>query len=572
VVLALQNASLSQELSSTEQQLEQILDTLDAAITVRDRHGRMVYSNQAAADLLKLPDPDAVKAEPPGALMDRFDVYTEEGDPVDLADLPGTRLLAGETMPPAITVRNVVKATGEERWLLNKATGVLDADGRILMAVNLIDDVTETKRNEVAQSLLAKGARAIAEAPDLPKTLQAIARAAVPGLADWASVDLLTPSGSIETVAIAHRDPDKVRLGWNLRTRWPVQADAPDGLPAVIRTGVPQLVREISEEMLVAGALDGQHLEVLRAVGLNSVMIAPIRVGNRRLGALSFVSSTSRRFDERDLQLAMDLGAQAGIIINHAQLHAEQAHIAHTLQAGLIPEALPRFEGWSLSAAYRAAGVANEVGGDFYDVIEFDGGWAAIIGDVAGKGAQAAAVTAIARHTLAAITIATGDAAYAVEILNRRLRERGEGASRLCTIAVAVVSEVGRMTVISAGHPLPLLRHEGGVTPVGDPGPLLGFVDDLNIRAVEIPFEAGDQLVLYTDGVLDAVGEDGRFGEERLRSAMRSNPDATGGESAVQLLETIERFLVGEQNDDIAILSLARTRAPVGAEVGAGAL
>src|SRR5204863_6844380 len=108
---------------------------------------------------------------------------------------------------------------------------------------------------------------------------------------------------------------------------------------------------------------------------------------------------------------------------NHAQLHAEQAHIAHTLQSGLIPDTLPEFNGWKLSAAYRAAGHANEVGGDFYDVVEFDGGWAAIIGDVTGKGAPAAALTALARHTLAAIIIATGDPRYAFEILNRRLRE-----------------------------------------------------------------------------------------------------------------------------------------------------
>ena len=97
MALALDNAVLSQELSSTEQQLETILGTVEAGIIVRDRHGRMVYANQAAADILRLPDPEAIKSFPPGLLMDRFDVYSEHGDPIDLTDLPGSRILSGMT-------------------------------------------------------------------------------------------------------------------------------------------------------------------------------------------------------------------------------------------------------------------------------------------------------------------------------------------------------------------------------------------------------------------------------------------------------------------------------------------
>ena len=101
------------------------------------------------------------------------------------------------------------------------------------MAVNLIEDVTETKRNEIAQRLMARTARTLAEASSPSDTLQAIADAAVPGLADWAGVDLVDATGRIQTRAIAHRDPDKVRLGWELRARWPPTADEPEGLGAV---------------------------------------------------------------------------------------------------------------------------------------------------------------------------------------------------------------------------------------------------------------------------------------------------------------------------------------------------
>jgi serine phosphatase RsbU (regulator of sigma subunit)/PAS domain-containing protein len=560
VGLALDNAVLSAELSTAEQQLHVILGSVDAAVTVRDRHGRMVYANQAAANLLKLPDPEAVLAHAPGGLMARFDVYTEDGEPVDINGLAGTRLLLGESAPDAMVVRNVVKATGEERWLLNKATAVVDPDGEILMAVNLIEDITETKRHEIAQRLMAETLRTLAEKPDLPSTLQAIADAAVPSLADWASVDMVQESGAIRTLAIAHRDPEKVRQGWYLNQRWPADHDESRGLGAVIRTGEPVLIHEITEEMLARRAQDPEHLGILREVGLNSAMIAPIRSGERILGALTFVSSTSRRFDERDLELACDLGRQAGVIVDSAELQAAQSHIAQTLQAGLIPRSLPAVEGWELSSAYRAAGRAVEVGGDFYDLLPFDGGWAALIGDVVGKGTEAAALTALARHTLAAIVAATGDLAYALQVLNRRLRERSDDYRSLCTVAAAVVTNDDQITILSAGHPLPLLRRGVAAWPVGRPSPMLGFVDDVELLSTPVQVDPGDQLILYTDGVLDAIGASGRFGETRLLETVRSLGD--GVAAAHRILGAIDGFRDSEQADDIAILSLARAPVP----------
>ena len=561
VGLALDNSVLSAELSTAEQQLHVILGSVAAAVTVRDRHGRMVYANQAAANLLKLPDPEAVLAQAPGAIMARFDVYTEDGEPVDITGLAGTRLLLGEAAPEAMVVRNVVKATGEERWLLNKATGVVGPDGEILMAVNLIEDITETKRHEIAQRLMAETLRTLAEKPDLTSTLQAIADAAVPSLADWASVNMVDESGAIKTLAIAHRDAAKARQGWYLNQRWPADHDESTGLGSVIRTGEALLVHEITDEMLARRAQDPEHLAILREVGLNSAMIAPIRSGERILGALTFVSSTSRRFDERDLELASDLGRQAGVIVDSAELQAAQSHIAQTLQAGLIPRSLPAVEGWELSSAYRAAGRGVEVGGDFYDLLRFEGGWVAVIGDVVGKGAEAAALTALARHTLAAIVAATGDVAYAMQVLNRRLRERSDDYRSLCTVAAAVVTENDQATILSAGHPLPLLRRGVAAWPVGRPSAMLGFVDDVELLSTAAQIDPGDQLILYTDGVLDAIGAGGRFGETRLLETVRSLGD--GVAAAHRILGAIDSFRGSDQADDIAILSLAR--APVAA-------
>jgi hypothetical protein len=407
---------------------------------------------------------------------------------------------------------------------------------------------------------MAETLRTLAESPDRAAMLQAIADAAVPSLADWAAVDMVETSGEIRTLAIAHRDAGMVRQGWYLNQRWPADHES-DGLGAVIRTGEPLLVHEITEEMLIARAQGSEHLGILREVGLNSAMIAPIRSGDRVLGALSFISSTSRRFDERDLALASDLGRQAGVIVESAELQAAQTHIAQTLQAGLIPRSLPAVQGWEVSSAYRAAGRAVEVGGDFYDLFSFEGGWAAVIGDVVGKGAEAAALTALARHTLAAIVTATGDCAYALQVLNRRLRERSDDYRSLCTVAAVVVTGDDQVTVLSAGHPLPLLRRGVSAWQVGRPGPMLGFVDDIELESTPVAVEPGDQVILYTDGVLDAIGAGGRFGEARLLETVRSLGD--GAAAAHRILGAIDRFRDSEHADDIAILSVAR--APVAA-------
>jgi serine phosphatase RsbU (regulator of sigma subunit) len=534
---------------------EAILSHVDVAVMVRATDGTLVYANQAAADLLELPTPDALAHTTSEQLMARFDVYDEAGTPVLLRALPGSRVLAGEPDPSPLVVRNVIRASGRERWLRQRATAVHDADGRVAWAINLIEDITEAKRSDIAQSLLAKAARAVAASEDVERTLQVLADAAVPGLADWAGVDLVDAQGRITTVAIAHGDPEKVKLGWRLRARWPVDADEPRGLPEVVRTGNPQLAAEITDEALIALARDEEHLEVLRSVGLNSTMIVPVRAQDRILGALSFVSSTSRRFDERDLQLADDLGRQAGILIANARLNADRARIAHTLQAGLLPEGLPDVPGWDVEVAYRAAGDANEVGGDFYDVVPFDGGWSAVVGDVVGKGAEAAVLTALARHTIAAIIESTGDPVHALTVLNRRLRERG-GSSSLCTIAVVTIT--GRQaSIIAAGHPPPVLVRGAAAAAIGRPGVLLGVVDDVVINPSTVDLVAGDQLVLYTDGVTDAVGAGDRFGDRRLLSTIA---DLSGGASAPrlasQLLAAIDAFTVGDQRDDIAIVAL----------------
>ena len=183
--------------------------------------------------------------------------------------------------------------------------------------------------------------------------------------------------------------------------------DAPTGAAHVIRTGEREVFREIPEELLVAAAQDEDHLRIIRELDLRSAAVLPLTARGAVLGALTLVMAESGRTYEPELvELAESLAAGAGLALDNARLYAEQRDVARALQRTLLPAELPAIPGAELAARYRAAGRSNEVGGDFYDVFEAaEGGWTFVIGDVVGKGAEAAAVTSLVRATLQAAAL-----------------------------------------------------------------------------------------------------------------------------------------------------------------------
>ena len=560
-----QVTQLSGALTASEAQLEAILEHAGEAIMARRPDGSLLFANQAAADVLGLADPAEIESLSAEELMARFEVHDEQGREVSLADLPGTRILRGETVVPEMVVRNVDRHTGRERWLRNKATAVLGPDGRVTMAVNLVEDVTEAKRAEFVQGLLAEAGEVLSSSLDYERTLHAVAELAVPRLADWCAIDLPDAAGRVTSVAIVHRDPGMVQLARRLREEYPSTVRGARGAGAAIRTGESSLITEVTDEMLRAAAVDERHFELVRDLGLRSVMIVPMHAASgEALGAITLASSTSRRYGPDDLRLAEELGHRAGVAVENARLYGERGKIAHTLQSALLPPAMPELERWELATRYRPAGALNEVGGDFYDAVRMAEGWAVVIGDVAGKGATAASLTALARHTLHSVLELTGSPRQALAYLNERLNRRPELS--LTTAAILVLPDVGdAVEIVSAGHPLPLLAGAGGVQPVGAPWPLLGGFEARpeawSPRRVKVA--PGDRLLLFTDGVPDAPAEgEGRrrerFGEERLHAVVGSCAGAGAADLVAAVDGAVTAFSEGARGDDVALVALRR--------------
>jgi serine phosphatase RsbU (regulator of sigma subunit) len=372
---------------------------------------------------------------------------------------------------------------------------------------------------------------------------------------------------------VAHLDPGKRSLGRELRTHYPLRTHAPSGLLRVIERGGSHLTAPITDEDLVAFATDEEHLELLRAVGFGSMLIVAMAAGGQTLGALTLVrSDPGRPFSVAEQRLAAELGRRAGIAVLNARLYTERTTIDRDLQEGLRPPALAELPGLQTATLYRPAGELNEVGGDFFDAFATPAGWMTIIGDVAGHGARAAALTGLARFTLRSVGQLTGDPVAAAAQVNRTLRD--QPAMSLCTIALLLLhrDDDGSVlvTALSCGHPRPVLVRDGVASELGEPGPLTGAFDDAEWPLVTTKLVEGDTVVMYTDGVLDTVGARERFGSGRLLELLIGVAEEPG-----QLIERVDAaligFQVGKQSDDTAIVALRVCDAALLAQAVSGA-
>jgi serine phosphatase RsbU (regulator of sigma subunit) len=420
-----------------------------------------------------------------------------------------------------------------------------------------------TAERQLDRMTFLERAGRLMEAPlSVEQRLRRLADLAVPDVADWCAVHLIRDE-HVEQVAVAHSDPEKVAFVARLQERYPPDPAAPGGPIEVSRTGEPAFLPDIPDELLAAAAVDDEHLRLIRSIGLRSAMVVPLLVRGHSLGALTLVHAESgQRFDEVDLAFARQLASTAAVALDNARLYEQQRSIAQTLQTALLPAALPDVPGLRLAARYRPQADQHsgiEVGGDLYDVVAgvAPGCWAVVLADVCGKGPQAAALTALIRHTMRAeINHGLGPAEVLHRLNRAMLHAASTRSARFATVVHAqLVVDAGGATVqlASAGHPPPLLRCGPRVEPVLAPGTLLGVYADIELTEVTFRLDRGDMMVLYTDGVTEARGVDGFYGADRLTRVVRASA-ATADAVADDLLDDVVAFQQERLRDDVAVL------------------
>src|SRR2546423_176206 len=562
--LATDNARLYSGLHQVQQRLQAVLVNLAEAITMEDAQGSTVFANEAAAALFGASGPEELVGAERGSVMARFWVLDEQGSELRREDMPGRRLFAGE-QPRPLVARSIVRASGEERWLVVRSSPVVDEDTeRIVYVVNVFENITEVKRAELAETFMAEASRVLVSSTDSRATLQRVARLVVPQIADWCAVHLIDEGDELELLAMHHSDPAKVAQAEELERRDPPAIDDAGAVAEVIRTGRARIFTDIQAPGADA-APPPAGLEAMREIGARSVIIVPLLGALKTaVGTITLASIESvRRLTPADLGLAVRLGRRAGTAVERAHIYTERARIAHILQRALLPESLPQVPGAEVQALYSAAGELNEVGGDFYDVFHYEPDcWMLVVGDVCGKGPRAAGVTPLPRHTPRAAALSDQDPTGMLETLHRALHRQPPGAD-LCTACLVTLGPEqpsARLTVALAGHqPALLIDREGTVTLLGIPGTLLGVIDPIEITEATYEMGLGQTLVLYTDGVIEA----GRPGEQLGEAGLQAICARACELSLVELLEEIEQNALeragGTLHDDIALLGMRLT-------------
>jgi serine phosphatase RsbU (regulator of sigma subunit) len=313
-----------------------------------------------------------------------------------------------------------------------------------------------------------------------------------------------------------------------------------------------------------------------------------LTAGGRVLGALVLATDRGRPLPDSALTLGVDLAVRAGVAIDNALLFSQRTRIARQLQATLLPAGLPTIPGLDVGARYAAASATEEVGGDFYDVFALDGGrWAVVVGDVRGKGVEAAAVTGLTRHTIRSASLHLDSPSALLSHLNeilvraeadRRPADDGDldeawarDEPRFCTVGMAVVTPTGGGTseqgadviVCVAGHPLPLVsRVDGRAEAVGRPGSLLGVSRDIELHEVTVHLGPGDTLVSFTDGIVERHEGNRFFEEVGVAGVLRTAGDLTADAMAAAIERAARRFVDGPPRDDMAVVVVRVPRPP----------
>ena len=431
---ALDRARLYEAADAERRRLETLMRQLPVGVAIAEApSGDIVAVNEKATEIWRTPPAGEERITD----VSGYRAYHPDGTPLEQADWPIERSLAtGEVVDSEEL--EVVFGDDSHGWVSISSRPIVDDAGATVGAVTTLVDMTERHRREVEALFLAGAADLLTETLDPDTALRRLADLAVPALADWCAVYMRERAG-IRTVAVADADPDAGRI---------------DAAEAATRAA----------EVIASGA------SRLAMLGASSAMAVPLRARGETLGALVLVDvAGSRPYTGADMAFAEDFVTHAALAVDNARLFREQSAIADTLQRSLLPLRAPTIEGFEIATRYRAAGPLNQVGGDFYDVWEITPEtFGVAIGDVCGKGAGAAALTALARHTTRTASLALPDhtPAAVLRMLNDAILTRSS-AGNFCTAAHALVERRphGAEVVIAVGgHPRPfVLRANGSI-------------------------------------------------------------------------------------------------------------
>lgn len=396
-------------------------------------------------------------------------------------------------------------------------------------------------------AFLAEASRRLGGSLNVHRALLSTLDIVLPRLADWAMISLFDNRTMRVTVAAASEQRPRC-----LTVAAPERTDR--GLGRVRHTGRREHTTGAFDELVAVPELAAE----LAALGPDAVVAVPLIARGRTYGAV-VMARVAGRYSEADLALADEVAARTALPLDAARVYEERAYIAKTLQRNLRPPSLPDIPGLQLASRYRAAVEHLEIGGDFYDVHGDANDWVAVIGDVCGKGVEAAVLTGRSRQTIQTVTHLDRSPAKILSVLNDVLYEAD--SDRFVTAVCARLRREPdggvRVDIASAGHPTPLvLRADGTVETVNAQGVLSGVLTGVEYAEVSVWLTKGDTLLLYTDGIYEARGPEGFYGMRRLLDLLPEYAGTAPEVVCAAVEQSVVEHLCGGPHDDMALLAV----------------
>jgi PAS domain S-box-containing protein len=572
--LAIQRSLVERELRDSSTRLDLSLAAGGLGLWSWEREGdRLTFNGQALAMF-------GLRAE----------TYSGVGADFVAVVHPDDRLaFVGEPGPTTGEVHSLFRIVrpddGEVRWVEGWGRRV-EKDGDDFDLVGVCADVTERRREEQLKeemlgrehaarvaaeqarerlAFLSDASALLSESLDLDETLASFADLCVPYLADVCLIDLVDDDGSLVERAARAVDDESLANVRELRRRRAMLGGVGGVYSerSVAESGQAVMHTVLTDEDFRKASVDEEHLDLFRAFHCRSAVVAPLTGRTGVLGVLSLLlNRPGRSFGLEDLALVEQLAVRAALALDNSRLFHSRNRVARSLQAALLPPALPSIPGIGLAARYDVSAAEADVviGGDFYDVIPVaPGSWGMVVGDVCGRGPSAAALTGLVRHTLRSAVVREQVPSRVLTQTNQAMLQQFDDAS-FCTAAYVRVDisdpPSGHVLVSasSAGHPRPVLvRADGHAEALDCAGTLLGVVSEPDLVDISVELGPGDAIVLYTDGVTEARRGSELFGEVRLVEVLASRAGATAEEIAAGLDEQVAEFRRSAR-DDTAIL------------------
>ncbi|MEV5575575.1 SpoIIE family protein phosphatase [Spirillospora sp. NPDC052269] len=389
-------------------------------------------------------------------------------------------------------------------------------------------------------------------------------------LAEWVFIDLVPQrkaEGGGQAAAVRNGDrtprrhvvkgPDEDAGAEDAARRLAESDPAPGTLPWTVFESGQSALRAHAEDLDLLGA-DADGRPVLGVIGATSVLCVPVTDGDQTLGTITLAGSGEHGpFALLDLSVCQRIGRSLGLVIRAARLYRRHAEVAATLQASLLPRTLPEIDGVELAARYTSATHGTDVGGDFYDAFPAKDGWGLVLGDVCGKGEDAAAVTATARHAVRLVSRWREHPGEVLATVNEALLTE----DRFVTAVLAGIAPRGegvRVTLGMAGHPPAIVvRADGMIRTASRGGVPLGLFDDFEAGIDTLDLAPGDTLVLHSDGVLEACDvARHQYGQDRLLETLAAHASGPVDDMLGAVERSLLDFCDGDLRDDVSMLAL----------------